>query len=119
MGMYSTIYNTSKALGPRFLGELQTKDLDSAMDEYWLSPNGELYRIDTTETHEPQINPGSKNWVDYLTWVPTGRHGSIRPCLVTRVLRMYGIREGQFAETSAYFRDGRLVEVLPRLPERF
>jgi hypothetical protein len=119
MGMYSTIYNTSHAFGPQFLGELQTKDLDCVMDEYWLSPNGELYHIDTVETHEPQINPDSKNWVDCLMWVPTGRHGSIRPCLVTNVLRMYGSPTGKFVETFAYFRDGRLVEVLPNLPARF
>lgn len=38
MGLYSTVYSSFDKLGVNGIGEFQTKDLESLMEEYWLSP---------------------------------------------------------------------------------
>ena len=51
MGMYDTI-RSSYDLGPGFQKELQTKDLECLMVDYWISPSGRLYEIDYSGTSD-------------------------------------------------------------------
>jgi hypothetical protein len=45
MGLFSTIYSSYRLEPSLCDGFFQTKDLTNLLDEYWLSPDGELFRI--------------------------------------------------------------------------
>lgn len=45
MGIYSEIINSCHDLGSEYVGYLQTKDLDGVFDQYWIAPNGYLFKI--------------------------------------------------------------------------
>ena len=45
MGLYSEVINHCPMLGEGFQGVLQTKDLTSLMDYFWLAPDGCLYQV--------------------------------------------------------------------------
>jgi len=51
MGMFDTV-RSSYDLGPGFQKDLQTKDLDCCMNEYWIDPSGRLFEIDFSGTHD-------------------------------------------------------------------
>lgn len=45
MGLYSEVINHCPSMGTAFLGVLQTKDLESILDTYWLTFDGVLHKI--------------------------------------------------------------------------
>lgn len=100
MGLFSEVINSCQDLGPEFLGVLQTKDLESMMDTYWLAPDGHLYRINDDST-----------WTlaeDAFETIPTGLRGRVEP------YRIYGrvrFTDGPH-EAVAWFEDGLLKQVL-------
>jgi hypothetical protein len=98
MGLFSEVFNSCPLLGEEFLGSLQTKDFDCILDRYWISPNGEVFKIDGSFDFE------SKLWYDLV----------VRPYLKTVVARLYTIRNDNFFEISALFRLGKLIEVVPQ-----
>ena len=52
MGMFDTV-RSSYDLGPGFwMRDLQTKDLECLMCEYWIDPLGQLFEIDYTGTQD-------------------------------------------------------------------
>lgn len=51
MGLFSVIYSGYRAGCDHSYGCFQTKDLTNLLDEYWLSPSGELFRISLR--HDP------------------------------------------------------------------
>jgi hypothetical protein len=84
MGMFDTI-RSSYDLGPGFWNkDLQTKDLDCTLSEYWISPNGELFEIDYSGTHDWEL-------VDNINYkpVPNGNRGAVRPIIITTELEVY------------------------------
>lgn len=101
MGLFSEVYNSCTRFGPEFMGILQTKELRSLLDFYWLSPSGCLYKVDY-------------QGVDLSSGECVARSGSVRPYCVTSVLRLMNIYEGQYKEVFVYFRLGEVQAVLPR-----
>lgn len=116
MGLYSIVFNQCKELGDEFIGELQTKDLESILDNYWLSPSGHLYRIDDGDTYdlEPAENQGKL--IPYFKRVPTGNRGKVRPYRKSGVLRLVTNHRGECRECLVHFKTGMLTGVLCRGP---
>ena len=46
MGLYSEVINTFPHAGDTFIGVLQTKNLDCALEQYYVTKDGKLYKID-------------------------------------------------------------------------
>lgn len=112
MGLYSIIYSSYEALGPDFLGDFQTKDLESLLDEYWLSPAGELFFIDYKDcfTASPQRFP--KNFLDVVDWQSTGVNARMKPVSYTGALTMYKTSNQEWIETELAFENGKVSLVL-------
>jgi len=117
MGMYDTIY-CNKDLGPGFWSrELQTKDLDCLMAEYWLSPTGQLFEIDYAGTQDFVMNHEEDTplW-NAVKWIPNGNHGHIRATKVTKVIEVYptqfDCKYAPYPRLHLYFKDGILQEVI-------
>ena len=52
MGIYDTIFSTFD-LGQGFWNrELRTEDLYRSLTEYWIDPNGRIWSIDYSDTHD-------------------------------------------------------------------
>lgn len=68
------------------------------MDQYWISPAGELFRIDG------EFNFESKSWYNL----------TVKPYLKTVIARLYTVKHHEFFEVYALFRLGKLVEVIPQ-----
>lgn len=112
MGLYSIIYSSYEALGLDFLGDFQTKDLESLLDEYWLSPAGELFLIDYDNcfTASPQRFP--KNFLDVIDWQSTGTHAKMKPISYTGSLTMYRTACEKWIEAELEFENGKVSLVL-------
>lgn len=92
MGMFSTIYCNYMPLGPEFQCELQTKDLENAMDHYWLSPDGKFYMLE----YEVQ-----------------GSRGELCPYLKSGFLRVYPARKmKEWIEAHLYIESGQIKQIL-------
>lgn len=116
MGMYDTV-RSSYDLGPGWLNkELQTKDLDCCMCEYWISPEGQLFEIDYSGTQDFVENPENDTplWKG-IKWVPNGNHGKVRPVFAFKVVELYPAKwDAHYAKWPSchvYFWDGMIKEV--------
>lgn len=98
MGLFSEVFNSCPVLGDDFLGSLQTKDFECMMDRYWISPAGEVFKIDG------QFDFDSKSWYNL----------AVKPYLKTVIARLYTIKNNKFIEVHALFRLGKLIEVVPQ-----
>ena len=85
--MYDTI-RSSYDLGPGFRKDLQTKDLECCMCDYWISPAGQLFEIDYSGTQdfveipeEERVSP----W-NLFKSVPNGYHGRVTP--ITKLFKI-------------------------------
>lgn len=87
MGMFDTI-KCSYDLGPGFhYRELQTKDLECCMCEYWISPAGQLYEIDYSGTQDWEPTDDGK--FPMFKSVPNGTHGKVRPVYLFDTIEVY------------------------------
>jgi hypothetical protein len=117
MGMFDTI-RCSYDLGPGYLNrELQTKDLDCCMTEYWLDPAGRLYEIDYTGTHDFYEVPEEERsapW-NFFEQIPNGNHGKIKPVYLFKVIEVYPAKwdayYSKWPSCFILFRDGIVQEV--------
>lgn len=110
MGLFSEVINSCETLGPEFIGTLQTKDLESVMDTYWLDPDGQLYLVntDSTWTIAEDLEEIQGTGLLGFKTVPTGKKGRLQP------YRIYGkvrFTDGH-KEVVAWFQDGILDRVL-------
>ena len=117
MGMFDTV-RSSYDLGPGWLNkELQTKDLDCCMNEYWISPEGQLFEIDYSHTYdfvdipeEERVRP----WNVFKT-VPNGNHGKVRPVFAFKVVELYPAQwdahYSKWPSCHVHFWDGMIKEV--------
>jgi hypothetical protein len=112
MGLYSTIYSSFDRLGHDSIGEFQTKDLESLMEEYWLSPMGELFFLNYSGCFEAFVNDYPKNFLDHIRYEATGNHAKMEPCSYNGVLTMYTGRNGDWVEFDLYFQNGIVSLVL-------
>lgn len=120
MGLFDTI-RSSYDLGPGFTDkELQTKDIDCTMDHFWISPDGVLYLIDyhgTSTLEEIDENdPEYNEKLSFLNfkWVSNGKHGKVKPYLITKYITVYPARwDGHYSvwpTLKLHFRYGKLIE---------
>lgn len=107
MGLFSTVYNSCDLFGPDFLGDLQTKDLECLMDYYWISPRGELFKVDGYGVFD-EGSPGGG-----FRRLRTSCNVVLRPYYTTALVRLYGMKQSDFIETAGFFKLGKLTQVIP------
>jgi len=121
MGLFNYFYS-SFDLGPNFTNVLcQTKTLGiECMDQYWLDPAGELFRVDYEPTQQmeiieegdPRYDP-EKKFLNYGV-VKTGERGKVEPVYLTCYAEVYLDRfEGRWEHwplMRLHFRHGRLID---------
>jgi len=90
MGMFDTI-RSSYDLGPGFKKDLQTKDLECCMCDYWISPSGQLFEVDYSGTQDFIDIPKEERKFPWNVFksVPNGRHGKVKPVILFRVIEVY------------------------------
>lgn len=120
MGLFSTVINHCPIMGPEFMGELQTKQLRSLMDLYWLAPDGVLYYIDTDEAFDLIEIPEEERQSDRLRmpfrYAPNGKHGRVRPCRKSGLVKFTAPHRDRYLEAVAHFKAGQLTAALCKGP---
>ena len=120
MGMYDTV-RSSYDLGPGFRKDLQTKDLECCMCEYWISPTGQLFWIDYSGTQDfvdvPEEERNSP-WHLFKS-VPNGTHGRVMPITnLFKVVEIYpavwDCHYSPFPRLKIYF-DGGIIQKVKSL----
>ena len=82
MGIYDTIFSTFD-LGPGFWNrELRTEDLYRSLAEYWIDPNGRIWSIDYSGTHDFED-------LGRFKILKNGNHGRIAPFTITKQIEVY------------------------------
>jgi len=112
MGMFDTV-KSSFDLGEEFTNtQLQTKGLMCAMNDYWISPSGELFLIDESPAVDVVFDD-SCPWTN-LRWEPNGNHGKITPKYITDYIEVYPAQwEGSWQDwptCGIYFKNGKIVD---------
>lgn len=103
MGLYSNVVCACEFLGEDFQGVLQTKDLTSLLDLFWLAPDGTLYEV-VSEWHCDSGEPEQG--------APVLRHGRVRPYRKSGVIRFTARSGGRYLEALTYFKCGELNSIL-------
>jgi hypothetical protein len=127
MGMFDTI-KSSYDLGPGYQKELQTKDLDSLMNQYWIDPLGRLFLIDDSHTADfVELKEGDDGYnpdrlfLNFI-WVTNGIHGKVRPVYHYGVVEVYpsvwDCKYSPYPSCKIFFRYGIIEEVVHNT-ERF
>tara|TARA_B100000073_G_scaffold217044_1_gene180438 strand:- start:6141 stop:6467 length:327 start_codon:yes stop_codon:yes gene_type:complete len=103
--MLYDIIHCSYDLGPGFWNrDIQTKDLDGYLAEYWLDGSGRLWSIDYSGTHSFED--------DTYKPIPNGNRGAIRPYYLTKQIEVYPVKwTAQYApypRLTISFVDGKL-----------
>jgi hypothetical protein len=100
MGMFD-YFRSSYYLGDSFVDVIcQTKDIEDGiggtMTQYWLAPDGQLYRIDYSETADfVELKEGDEGYQEgklallNFQWIPNGTHGRVRPMYLTKYITVY------------------------------
>ena len=113
MGMFDTL-RSSYDLGPGFHRDLQTKDLECCMCEYWIDPDGRLFEIDYSGTHD-FLDVVKDKSVPVFKTVANGNHGKVRPVYLFKVIEVYpakwDCKYAAYPRKFIYFRDGVITEV--------
>jgi len=115
MGLYDTV-RSSYDLGPGWLNkELQTKDLDCCMCEYWISPEGQLFEIDYSGTQDFVLTEEDTTIIPRIKYTPNGNHGKVRPVFAFKVVELYPAKwDAHYAKWPSchvHFWDGMIKEV--------
>ena len=116
MGMFDTV-RSSYDLGPGFQKDLQTKDLDCCMNEYWISPAGQLFEVDYSHTHDfVDIPEGERvhSW-NVFKLVPNGNRGKVHPVYIFKIVELYpaewDCKYAPYIRKHILFKDGVIEEV--------
>ena len=116
MGMFDTV-RSSYDLGPGWLNkDLQTKDLDCSMAEYWISPAGQLFMVDYSGTQDFMMTPEDDTplWKG-IKWISNGNHGKVKPVFAFKVVELYPAKwDAHYAKWPSChvpFWDGMIKEV--------
>lgn len=115
MGMFDTV-RSSYDLGPGWLNkELQTKDLNCCMSEYWISPTGQLFEIDYSGTQDFVITENDTSIRSLFKTKPNGNHGKVHPVFAFKVVELYPAKwDAHYAKWPSchvHFWDGMIKEV--------
>jgi hypothetical protein len=120
-------FRSSYDLGESFTNlQCQTKDIEDlgiggTMNQYWLSPDGQLYLIDYSHTAEfVELKEGDEGYEKgrlsmlNFKWIPNGTHGKVRPWRITKYIRVYPERwDGEWEdwpECRIHFKGGKLQD---------
>jgi hypothetical protein len=115
MGMFDTVRSSYPLIDDEADLELQTKDLDCLLHHYWISPAGQLYRVDMCPAYnQEEISEklGRKPW-QWIQWVRNGKNGMVTPDFRTALVELYPGRMGKGNEwpwVRAFFKHGVIQE---------
>ena len=109
MGLYDSVrssYNLGEDLTEV---ELQTKDIGSTMDFYWISPIGQLWSIDVSNTTD--FMPVDDRIFGFKL-VPNGNRGKVKPVDLTNYIRVYTVKDNKFLECKIHFKNGIIQDTI-------
>ena len=125
MGMMDFV-RSSYDLGEQFTNTaLHTKDIEEGyggtMSQYWISPDGQLYLIDYSQTADfVELKEGDEGYQEgrlsilNFKWIPNGTHGKVRPWNITKYIVIYPEQwDGEWEhwpECRIHFKDGKLQD---------
>lgn len=117
MGMFDEVRSSYPLISPEADVLLQTKDLDCLMQHYWISPAGQLYRVETCRAYDAQEvaeELRESPW-QLIKWVRNGKHGSVTPDFRTALVTLYPgqVLEGEqeWPWVRAFFKHGVIQEI--------
>jgi hypothetical protein len=90
-------------------GEFQTKDLQSVLDTYWLSPNGELFYVNDGPTWDLVPATEGEGLFPCFRRVSTGQRGVVKPYRYSGVMTLTGYPS---VEAVVYMKCGVVNTVL-------
>jgi len=100
MGMFDEL-RSSYNLTEEFTNiPLQTKDLDSCLDFYWIDKKGQLFLIDRSNIADLEII--GEGFLDFK-WVPNGNHGKVTPVYITKYVEVY---HNSLRRCNIHFKNG-------------
>lgn len=100
MGMYDEL-RSSYNLTEEFTDiPLQTKDLESCLDFYWIDKKGQLFLIDQSNTVD--LEKTGEGFLDFK-WIPNGSHGKVKPVYITKYVEVYN---NPFKRCNIHFKNG-------------
>ena len=98
MGLFDWV-RSSYPLGEDFSGQCQTKDMEKSlggtMTQYWISPSGQLYKVDYSQTADfVELKEGDDGYDEdkkffNFRWVPNGNHGKVECVNITDYVVIY------------------------------
>ena len=112
MGMFDRVRSELPLFGGISDQTLQTKDLDGLMFDYWISPAGELYRVDFSHTCDlHQVPEGERRHRLHLwDWKPNGNRGTVRHMRLDGPVIVYpakwDLESGLWPHAELYFQEG-------------
>ena len=126
MGMFDYL-RSSYDIGESFTNvPCQTKDIEDGiggtMTQYWLSPDGQLYWIDYSETADfVELKEGDEGYQEgrlallNFKWIPNGTHGRVRPMYgLTKYITVYPEQwDGEWEDwpdCRIHFKQGKLQD---------
>lgn len=122
MGMFDYLHSSLHLFDDESDKDLQTKDFECSMSNYWLNPHGQLYQVNYLNTYRLIENAKSTDWRDFFKWQPTGNKGVVTPYMKTTLARVYpskwNEKDGDWPELHLYFRFGQLKEIVS-IPNRY
>ena len=105
MGLFNEI-RSSYNLTEEFTNKtLQTKDLDSCLDLYWIDTVGRLFLIDLSKTADV-VNSNvlySKKDFPLFKWIPNGNHGKVKPVYINKYVEVYN---NPYRRCKIHFKNG-------------
>ena len=121
MGLFDYV-RSSHDLGEQLTNvEMQTKGLGRFMKRYWIDPNGYLFKMEYKDTHDLiELKEGDDGYDDRvhlfnLQWIPTGKHGKIKPYYITNYVEVYPSEwDGEWESwprLRLHFVNGKLLDV--------
>jgi hypothetical protein len=108
VGLYDSVrssYNLGEDLTEV---ELQTKDIGSTMDFYWISPIGQLWSIDVSNTTD--FMPVDDKIFGFKL-VPNGNRGKVKPVDLTNYIKVYTVKDNKFLACKIHFKRGIVQDV--------
>lgn len=100
MGLYDEL-RSSYNLTDEFTDKLlQTKNLDSCLDLYWIDKQGRLFLIDFSNTSDPVK---TNNDFPLFEWIPNGNRGKVKPVYITKYVEVYN---NPYRRCKIHFKNG-------------
>ena len=101
MGMFDRIYNSYRFEHRGLNHTLQTKDISGYMNDYWLTPSGQLFLLDLSGTYDFDE-----------TWkvIKNGNNGHVTPVDLNKTIKVLPESDTCYYEGILTFKQGLLVD---------